>query len=289
MKRLLAKAWILKERLVIAAVLSIGFHAFAMFGITGALPDMRNLAKRLEPLEVTLVNSKSKSRPTNATAYAQNNLDGGGNVAEDIHASTPFPVLSDDNRFTPEQNTQRTKALEEQVKRLLTQTKSNYQVERKKEITHQLEQQLDGQDLVQLALEIARLEAEINKSITLYERMPKRKFIGARAQEYRYAQYVEDWRSKVERIGNLNYPEALRREKIFGKVRLTINIHSNGTIEKVEIDQTSGNRKLDAAAVRIAKLAAPYAPFPPDIRKEIDILSITRTWTFTTNEQTEVE
>lgn len=289
MKRLLAKAWILKERLVIAAALSIGFHAFAMFGITGALPDMRNLAKRLEPLEVTLVNSKSKSRPTNATAYAQNNLDGGGNVAEDIHASTPFPVLSDDNRFTPEQNTQRTKALEEQVKRLLTQTKSNYQVERKKEITHQLEQQLDGQDLVQLALEIARLEAEINKSITLYERMPKRKFIGARAQEYRYAQYVEDWRSKVERIGNLNYPEALRREKIFGKVRLTINIHSNGTIEKVEIDQTSGNRKLDAAAVRIAKLAAPYAPFPPDIRKEIDILSITRTWTFTTNEQTEVE
>lgn len=289
MKSLLAKAWILKERLVIAAVLSIGFHAFAMFGITGALPDMRNLAKRLEPLEVTLVNSKSKSRPTNATAYAQNNLDGGGNVAEDIHASTPFPVLSDDNRFTPEQNTQRTKALEEQVKRLLTQTKSNYQVERKKEITHQLEQQVDGQDLVQLALEIARLEAEINKSITLYERMPKRKFIGARAQEYRYAQYVEDWRSKVERIGNLNYPEALRREKIFGKVRLTINIHSNGTIEKVEIDQTSGNRKLDAAAVRIAKLAAPYAPFPPDIRKEIDILSITRTWTFTTNEQTEVE
>lgn len=289
MKRLLAKAWILKERLVIAAALSIGFHAFAMFGITGALPDMRNLAKRLEPLEVTLVNSKSKSRPTNATAYAQNNLDGGGNVAEDIHASTPFPVLSDDNRFTPEQNTQRTKALEEQVKRLLTQTKSNYQVERKKEITHQLEQQVDGQDLVQLALEIARLEAEINKSITLYERMPKRKFIGARAQEYRYAQYVEDWRSKVERIGNLNYPEALRREKIFGKVRLTINIHSNGTIEKVEIDQTSGNRKLDAAAVRIAKLAAPYAPFPPDIRKEIDILSITRTWTFTTNEQTEVE
>ncbi len=277
------------KRMLFATAFSFAAHAIVMFGLTAALPDMRNLAKRLEPLQVTLVNSKSKSRPTNATAYAQNNLDGGGNVAEDVHASTPFPVLSDDNRFTPEQNTQRTKALEEQVKHLLTRTKSNYQIERKKELTRQLEQQVDGQDLVQLALEIARLEAEINKSITLYERMPKRKFIGARAQEYRYAQYVEDWRSKVERIGNLNYPAALRREKIFGKVRLTINIHSNGTIEKVEVDQTSGNRKLDAAAVRIAKLAAPYAPFPADIRKEIDILSITRTWTFTTNEQTEVE
>lgn len=275
--------------LVFATAFSFAAHGFVMFGITAALPDMRNLAKRLEPLEVTLVNSKSKTRPSNATAFAQNNLDGGGNVETDKHASTPFPLLNDDTRFTPEQNTQRTKALEEEVKRLLTQTKSNYQVERKKELKHQVEQALDGQDLVQLALEIARLEAEINKSITLYERMPKRKFIGARTQEYRYAQYVEDWRSKVERIGNLNYPEALRKEKIFGKVRLTINIRFDGTVEKVEIDQTSGNRKLDAAAMRIAKLAAPYAHFPPDIRKEIDILSITRTWTFTPNEQLATE
>lgn len=278
-----------RKRMVFATLFSFAFHALVVFGLAAALPDMRNFAKRLEPLEVTLVNSKSKSRPTNATAYAQNNLDGGGNVEDDKHVSTPFPLLNDDTRFTPEQNTQRTKALEEEVKRLLTQAKSNYQVERKKELKHQIEQALDGQDLVQLALEIARLEAEINKSITLYERMPKRKFIGARTQEYRYAQYVEDWRSKVERIGNLNYPEALRREKIFGKVRLTINIRFDGTIEKVEIDQTSGNRKLDAAAVRIAKLAAPYAAFPSDIRKEIDILSITRTWTFTPNEQLATE
>jgi protein TonB len=277
------------KRMVFATAFSFAAHAFVVFGLAAALPDMRNLAKRLEPLEVTLVNSKSKTRPSNATAFAQNNLDGGGNVETDKHASTPFPLLNDDTRFTPEQNTQRTKALEEEVKRLLTQTKSNYQVERKKELKHQVEQALDGQDLVQLALEIARLEAEINKSITLYERMPKRKFIGARTQEYRYAQYVEDWRSKVERIGNLNYPEALRKEKIFGKVRLTINIRFDGTVEKVEIDQTSGNRKLDAAAMRIAKLAAPYAHFPPDIRKEIDILSITRTWTFTPNEQLATE
>jgi protein TonB len=149
--------------------------------------------------------------------------------------------------------------------------------------------QLNGQDLVQRSLEIARLEAEISKSISLYEKMPKRKFIGARTQEYRYAQYVEDWRGKVERIGNMNYPEAARRQKIYGKLTLTVNIRSDGSIENVEINLSSGQRILDAAAQRIVKLAAPYAPFPPDIRKETDILSITRTWTFTTNDQLEAE
>lgn len=152
-----------------------------------------------------------------------------------------------------------------------------------------LQNDASNQELARRSLEIARLEAEISKSLSLYEKMPKRKFIGARTQEYRYAQYVEDWRSKVERIGNLNYPEAARRQKIYGKLQLTVNIRSDGSIENVEINKSSGQRILDAAAQRIVKLAAPYAPFPPDIRKETDILSITRTWTFTTNDQLEAE
>jgi protein TonB len=197
--------------------------------------------------------------------------------------------LGDAQQFTPEQATQKVKALEQEVKRLLTQAKSNYSVEQKKMVTQQVDSTLNGQDLVQRSLEIARLEAEISKSISLYEKMPKRKFIGARTQEYRYAQYVEDWRGKVERIGNMNYPEAARRQKIYGKLTLTVNIRSDGSIENVEINKSSGQRILDAAAQRIVKLAAPYAPFPPDIRKETDILSITRTWTFTTNDQLEAE
>ena len=36
----------------------------------------------------------------------------------------------------------------------------------------------------------------------------------------------------------------------------------------------------DDAAVRIVRLAGPYAPFPEDIRRETDILHITRTWQF---------
>jgi protein TonB len=289
MKMLIAKTLLVKERLSFAISFSLLLHAFIIFGIAFDMPDATKLTKALEPLEVTLVNSKSKNKPNNAKAYAQNNLDGGGNTEDDRRAGTPFPVLGDAQQFTPEQATQKVKALEEEVKRLLTRVKSDYTVEQKKLLPKQQETTLNGQDLVQRSLEIARLEAEISKNISLYEKMPKRKFIGARTQEYRYAQYVEDWRGKVERIGNLNYPEAARRQKIYGKLTLTVNILADGSVERVEINKSSGQRILDAAAQRIVKLAAPYSPFPPDIRKETDILSITRTWTFTTNDQLESE
>jgi len=289
MKRGIAESVLVKGRLSFSLAFSLLLHAFILFGIAFEAPNAEKLVKALQPLEVTLVNSKSKDKPSNAQAYAQNNLDGGGNTAEDSHAGTPFPVLGDDHQFTPEQATQKVKALEQEVKRLLTQVKSNYTVEQKKQILQQEDTTLNGQDLVQRSLEIARLEAEISKRISMYEKMPKRKFIGARTQEYRYAQYVEDWRGKVERIGNLNYPEAARRQKIYGKLTLTVNIRADGSVESVEINKSSGQRILDAAAQRIVKLAAPYAPFPPDIRKETDILSITRTWTFTSNDQLESE
>jgi protein TonB len=100
---------------------------------------------------------------------------------------------------------------------------------------------------------------------------------------------VEDWRAKVERIGNLNYPEMARREKIFGKLTLTVSIRADGSVESIEVDRPSGQRILDASAVRIVKLSAPFAPFPPDIRKDTDIISITRTWIFTSTDKLESE
>lgn len=280
---------LLRERLSFATGFSLLLHAFVLFGITFTVPDAKTLAKRLEPLEVTLVNSQSRSKPSKATAYAQSNLDGGGNTPEDRRAGTPFPVMGDDSRFSPEQAARRVKALEQEVQTLLTRSKGDYQVAQQKQASKPAESELSGEDLVQRAKEIARLEAEINKNISLYEKLPKRKFIGARTEEYRYAQYVEDWRAKVERIGNLNYPEAARRQKLHGSLTLTVNLRADGSVDSVEINRPSGERILDAAAQRIVQLAAPYAPFPPDIRKETDLLSITRTWTFTTSDRLEAK
>jgi protein TonB len=271
-------------------IFSILLHAFILFGIALVLPDPRSAANFLQPLQVVLVNSKSSSKPLNAEALAQHNLDGGGNTAENRRAKSPLPAIRDDLKFTPEQHAKRVAALEAESKRMLTRLKSNYtavQPEPKKQ--QKSSSASSGEDLVQRALEIARLEAEINKNWDAYQKLPRRKFIGARTQEYRFAQYIEDWRVKVERIGNLNYPEQARRQKIFGKLQLSVSINKDGSVESIEVSRPSGQHILDAAAMRIVKLAGPYSPLPPDITKDTDILTITRTWSFTSSDTLESE
>jgi len=137
-----------------------------------------------------------------------------------------------------------------------------------------------AKEMMQKTLEAMRLEAQIAKDMEAYQQRPKRRFVGARAEEYRFARYVEDWRLKVERVGNLNYPEAARQKKLYGSLLLTVSIRADGTLEAVEVNRSSGQRILDAAAVKIVEMSGPYAPFPPDIKRDTDILHITRTWTF---------
>jgi periplasmic protein TonB len=277
-----------RERLTFSALFSLVLHLFVLFGIAFTVPDAKNSSHFNQPLEVTLVNSKSSRRPANATAYAQSNLDGGGSTEDERRAKTPFPVLGDAQHFTPEQTAQRLRQKQQESKRMLTRNQSDFSVaQNKTQQQNQDSSDADGRDLVQRSLEIVRLEAEINKNLQMYEKMPKRKFIGARTQEYRYAQYVEAWRSKVERIGNLNYPEIARSKKIYGSLTLTVSIRSDGSVESIEISRPSGQPILDASAMRIVKLAAPYSPFPADIAKDTDILSITRTWTFTSSDKLE--
>jgi len=280
---------LIKQPLTAALAFSLALHA-AVLIIHIDWPDPRKAADSSQLLQVTLVNSKSRTRPTKADALAQHNLDGGGNTPEERRAKTPLPALKDDKQFTPEQSARRVQQLEQESKRLLTQIKSTHSVAQEKNLPQQQEsERMNGEDLVQRSLEIARLEAEIHKNLDTYQKMPRRKFIGARTQEFRFAQYVEDWRIKVERIGNLNYPEAARQQKIYGSLQLTVSIRADGSVENVEVSRSSGQRLLDAAAQRIVKLAAPFAPLPSDIRRDTDILSITRTWTFTQTDQLESE
>ena len=112
------------------------------------------------------------------------------------------------------------------------------------------------------------------------ERVPSTCAIGARTEDYRFAQYVEDWRQKIERVGNLNYPESARG-RLYGSMVITVVIKSDGSLERVEINHPSAHRLLDDAAKRIVQLAAPFASFPPDIGRDTDVIEITRTWAFT--------
>ena len=274
--------------LIYFLVLSLLLHALLLL-VHFSDPARKPTEPGATALQVVLVNSKSVQPPVKADALAQANLDGGGNTDAQAVATTPFP-LQQDAEPQPELKTrvQQVRELEQQQARLLAQVKSKSEVALPAPPTLPLPalgQAPDAVDIMARSLQIARLEAQISRDHNAYQSRPKRKNIGARTDEYRFAQYVEGWRLKVERVGNLNYPEEARQKKLYGSLRITVNIHADGSVESAEIDRSSGSKILDAAAIRIIKMAAPYAAFPDDIRKDFDILGITRTWSFTRADQ----
>lgn len=136
---------------------------------------------------------------------------------------------------------------------------------------------------------IARLETEIARDAETYHRRPRRKVFGATAIGVNYARYVEDWRNKVEAIGNLNYPQEARDQNLSGTLRLLVALRADGTVERIELERSSGHKLLDEAAERIVRLGAPYAPFPEALRRDTDILEITRVWTFSRDQRLHAE
>jgi len=271
------------DRVLGAALgLSIALHA-TLLAVHFKMPDPRARAAN-EPLEVVLVNAKTRERPTRADVLAPSNLDRGGNVDQNRRAKTPLPVTEPRNPGKDLADAKRrVQQLEAQQRRLLAQTReSKRRVPEEKPLSAPAEQvatQPSGRDLADLSLAAMRLQAQIDRQTEQYQKRPRKKFIGARAAEYRFAQYEEDWRLKVERVGMLNYPSEARG-KHYGNLRLTVTIRPDGTVESIELDRSSGLKVLDAAAFKIVRMATPFAAFPPNIRRDTDLLVITRTWFF---------
>jgi len=265
----------------IALIASLAIHAVVL-SIHFKLPEAAGrVAERA--LDVILVNSKGPHKPTeHVQAKAQANLDGGGNTDEDRRATTPLPAsLQMQEGDNLKQAQQRVQQLEQQQQELLASMRAQRTVSQAaaRKNSEALPAATAGNDLSNAAVAIARLEAEIARNLDAYNRRPRRKFIGARVEEYIFAQYVEDWRQKVERLGNLNYPEAAKG-RYYGDVVLTVVIRADGSVVQVDVDRSSGNKILDAAARRIIEIGAPYAPFPPAIRAEATELQISRTLSF---------
>lgn len=283
-----------RARLQAGALLSLLLHAVIILGVGFKVPDPRQFKDATQPMDVVLVNAKTEAKPKQADAYAQHSLDGGGNTDADRRAKSPLPVAKESTKQEALKLAERrVKELEQQAKQVMTRPKPAPAAPvvpaappapkpaPEPEPEPQAQAGVTAADLLARSAEIARLEAQISRDWEAYQKRPRRRFVGARTQEFRFARYVEDWRLKVERIGELNYPQAARDQRLYGSLVVTVSIKADGSLEKVEVNRPSGHKILDDAAVRIVKLAAPFAPFPADISKDTDILSITRTWTFT--------
>ena len=272
----------------VALIASIAIHFVVLVGVGFTLIRAMGNDEPHNVMDVVLVNSKSATKPTKADALAQANLDGGGNTDEKLRAKSPFPAV-DPREPSPELRAAEARRLqlEQEAKELMVALKSKAAVAPPSDAREDnaAKGNAEARDLVDKSLEIARLEAQIAREHQAYQQRPRKQFVGARTSEYRFAQYIDNFRVKIERIGTLNYPDEARARKIYASLQLTVGIRADGEVESIEVNRSSGYKFLDQAAIRIVRLSAPFEPFSSEIRRDTDILYITRTWTFTKSDQ----
>ena len=262
-------------------------HMVIILGVTFTLPKLRDLPG-LPSLEITLVQTASDKRTLDPEFLAQANQEGGGDSDAAEIAKNPLPVreISPINRDFPTfQSTPQKQIKSEREMITLLSQDSSRKIKEQVSQPDNKELQLQPPNLglmarAEILEERARLNAEISRTWQEFQKRPRHKFLNARTQEYKYAAYMDSWRAKVERIGNLNYPDEAKRRHLTGNLLLDVALNADGSINQISVRRSSGQKILDDAAIRIVELSAPFAPFPPEIREDLDVLHITRTWKF---------
>ena len=270
------------DRLGLTLFLAAAIHGVVILGVSfqSELEQLRSPPS----LDVILVQSRTEQAPEEADYLAQANQDGGGSSEDRVRPTTPFSSPETNDAFgvaplrvkaaSPERQARK-------VQEVLTARYSDQEIQTSNEATTESAVQKDrSPESIERALEIARLTAEIDRDVEAYAKRPRKKFVHARTREAAAAAYMHEWVREIERVGNLNYPDQAARRKLNGSLVLVVGINANGTLAGVILRNSSGHQVLDDAAKRIVQMASPYRPFPANLRKDTDILYITRTWQF---------
>ncbi len=273
------------DRLIFTLFLSIVLNAVLILGLGFDFEDGSNDDSPLPTLEVILVEKNDSEKPDDADFLAQVDQSGMGNTENRVTPRTmeaaqniPLPFDGDSDILSPEQTTNQAQPVQQEV---LTQRESATQIFAIETPDKQQAEEASSAELIKRGQEIARLTAEIRESFEIYSKKEKHRFISASTAAYRDAAYLDSWRRKIERIGTLNYPDVAKRRNLSGSLIMDVAINANGTIREITILKPSGHKILDDSASRIVRLAQPFAPLPPEMLKDTDVLHITRTWQFT--------
>ncbi len=273
------------DRLGLTLFLAVVIHATVILGVTFSTEMTRLPQLKTPPIEIRLVHQRSDQAPDSADYLAQANLEGGGNLEEDQTPSSPaFVPLSPQQPGTDvavREETSPEAQRPRQDTRPLSSERSDTRVSQLELAPETVRDIPTADQLVARSLEIASLSAEIDQQMNEYAQRGKHRYIiSAQAQEFRDAAYLDAWRAKIERVGNLNYPEEARRRNLSGKLLLDVAINADGSLNNVTLVRSSGHKVLDDAAMRIVRMAAPFNEFTPEMRADTDVLHITRTWEF---------
>ena len=271
------------DRLGFTLFLATALHVAVILGVGFTLESPPEISKTLE---ITLSTFKSEEKPKEADFLAQDNQQGSGTLE---HAAAPktteqAPFQDSEVRKVTPPATPQQPATEQEAPKAAVATRAPQQQKTpaKREEAKPVPETRPAPvfDSAQLSAEIASLEAELAQEVQAYAKRPKiHRLNAASTMRDKGAWYKDEWRKKVERIGNLNYPDDARRQRIYGNLRLLVSINRDGSLYEVQVLESSGQAVLDQAAQRIVRLAAPYAPFTGDLA-DIDRLEIIRTWRF---------
>jgi len=272
------------DRLGVTLFVALAIHSLLILGVSFNRQDTDNRNASQLTMEITLVQSMQKDAPKEADYLAQANQAGGGDVKEKVRPSTPVAAPhTRDEQGDAASNRLASSPAPRPVdqRKVITTDASELQVAKAPDPRQpHLSQSIEAEELMVRSREIARMEAELRERQQQYAKMPRQTYISANTREYRYAAYEDGWRIKVERIGNLNYPDEAKRKQLSGNLLLDVAINPDGSLYSVNVVRSSGYKALDDGAIRIVKMASPFAPFPDDIRINTDILHIIRTWQF---------
>lgn len=272
-----------RDRLGFTLFLAAVLHALVILGVTFDLPTPSELSKALE---ITLATQPSDRAPEQADYLAQVSQEGSGTLDEKAAPSTTEEAQFQDSEIqevTPAQEMSAPPPVPAQPRQVVTTIASR--PDRVLSLPATPEQPetprpMQRFDMSRLSQEIASLEAQLAEERQQYAKRPRvHRLNAASTMQDKGAYYKDAWRRKVERVGNQNYPSEARDQGIYGSLRMLVAINRDGTLREVKILETSGHRVLDNAALRIVRLAAPYAPFTGDLM-DVDVLEIIRTWRF---------
>jgi protein TonB len=276
------------DRLSFTIFIALAIHAVIILGVTFTYVDRSQSATTLE---VTLAQHRSKNRPDKADFLAQFDQVGSGTLEEKALITSPNKAEYHDTvirETSPVQQTASAPQKQEKQQATVVTTAKTTRAnapETVEQDTSSKETLTPGEkSLLQRSLEIASLEARLDQQRQIYAKRPRiKRLTSLSTASSNDAFYLNSWRRKIERIGNLNYPAEARRQKLFGSLRLLVSVLPDGSLKEVEILESSGHQVLDDAALQIVRLAAPFAPFPDELRETTDVLEIIRTWQFREN------
>ena len=274
------------DRLSFTIFLAAALHAAVILGVTFTFMETTESSRTME---VTLAQHRSRNAPDKADFLAQFQQQGSGTLEKKALTTSPTRADLHDTVIRETTTPQIQAAAEARPERRVVAALANpdrttaLQPDSKKSREADVFNS-DERTLLQKSLHIASLEVRLERMRQEHTKRPRiKRLTSLSTTSSTDAYYLHSWRRKIENVGNLNYPSEARRRKLYGSLRLMVAIRPDGSLKEVELLESSGHPVLDDAALRIVKLAAPFAPFPDELRKSTDVLEIIRTWQFRRN------